>query len=180
MSYLTSTYRNVSSGAHAMNRIFEIFGSHLSSLANQETKAYQALDDWSSALYSQIRDHVSQQRQLILQTYEIQRNHLENIRKQFVDASIIYEQRKNTEEIDRILAKCKSLKVDLVKFDFYSRSTEFIQVTPVKLPELMDQDDFNSGKSEKPSTEREKTELEYNRNSNLSSRSTTENFDQIK
>jgi hypothetical protein len=180
MSYLTSTYINVSSGAHPMNRIFDIFGTYLSSLSNQEAKARQALDDWSTALYRQIQDHVSQQRQLILKTYQIQREGLENMRQQFVDATIIYERSKKTEEIDRLLEKCKNLKVDLVKFGFYSRSTEFIQVTPVKLPELMDQDDFNSGKSEKPLTESEKTEFEYNRNSNLSSRSTTENYDQIK
>ncbi|CAF1397943.1 unnamed protein product [Rotaria sordida] len=111
---------------------------------------------------TQIRDYTSQQKRLLEQVYENQRKYLENMRDQFVETILIYERKQDTEEINRLLEKCKTLEVELVKLNYPSKDTPFIEITPVESSERMDHEELNQGKtanenSEKPSIQKNET-----------------------
>ncbi|CAF2410395.1 unnamed protein product [Rotaria sp. Silwood2] len=135
----------------------------MDSLHDQERKAHQAIEEWSTSLMVQIRDYTSQQRRLLQHAYESHRKYLEDMRGQFVETSSIYEQNKDTEEINRLIERCKTLEVELVKLNYPSKDTPFIEVIPVEPPEQMDHKKSNQGKTGNESIEKsliEKSETE--------------------
>jgi hypothetical protein len=127
------------------SEIYAIFRRHTDSLFDQKKKAWQAIDEWSTGLIKQIRDHVSEQNRLLNQAYDDQKKYLDDMREHFV-ASFIYKNKDDIEEIDRLLEKCRNLDVELASLDFYSRNTDFIQIVPVKPPELITQEEPNPNK----------------------------------
>jgi len=117
------------------------------SLSDQQQKANQAIDDWSNGFIKQISDHAFKQRRLVDKAYNIHEEHLKNMRSQFVEINSIYERKNDTEEINRLLERCKNLKVDLVNIMFRSRNNEFIDVTVVEPTERMEPEELNPRKA---------------------------------
>ncbi|CAF3421643.1 unnamed protein product [Rotaria sp. Silwood1] len=163
MNYPCYTYSSSYGSGRPRDEIYSIFQRHGNSLIEQETKAYRAIEEWSASLILQIREYASQQQRLLRHAYEKQRKYFEDLRGQFVETSFIYEQNKNTEEINRLLEKCKTLEVELVKVNYPTRDTPFIEVIPVEPSEQMNHKKLNQNKTangefEKPLIQKDATE----------------------
>jgi hypothetical protein len=161
-----------------MSEIYDIFTRHHHSLIDQQWKANHAIDDWSTNLVQEIRDYASAQKRLVDQAYQKQQKHLDDMRDQFVEINNIYEDKKNTEEIKRLLDRCKTLKVELVELNFHPCGKEFIQITPIELSERIDQEELSSskngdGKFELKSTQKSTTDSVIDRGLSSNSYSTS-------
>jgi hypothetical protein len=144
--------------AGSTSEIYSIFRHHQNSLFDQRQKANQAIDEWSSGLAQQIKDHAFEQKRLVDQAYENQRKYLDDMRENFVATKLIYDRNNDNKEIDRLLDKCRSLKGELVELNFDPREKDFIRVTPIELSERMDQQEFSSNKTENDKFEKLSTE----------------------
>jgi hypothetical protein len=130
-----------------VSQIYDIFRGHINSLFDRQSTANQAIDEWSIDLINQIRDHTRKQKHLVEEAYKTQRQYFETMRDQFVEINNIYERKNDTEEIKRLLEKCRTLQVELVNIKFASITKEFIEVTPVEPSDQMNQQQLNTGKS---------------------------------
>jgi len=116
-------------------------------LVDLQAKAYQEINEWSISLINQIKDHALKQRSLVLEAYNIHRKHLENMREQFVETNSIYERKNDTEEVNRLLERCKNLKVNIVNITYRSSDNEFMEVTIVEPSDGMEPEDPNPKKA---------------------------------
>ena len=146
-----------------MGQIYNIFGRHSSSRFDQRWEADKAIDDWRRDLVKQIDDYATEQKRIIEQTFKDQDKYFDDMREDFVATSIISERNEDAIEIDRLLRKCRTLKMELVELSFHSVDKQFIRFTPIKPSERMDQEELNSskngdGKVEQRSTQRTTTD----------------------
>jgi hypothetical protein len=88
---------------------------------------------------NQIRDYAREQRGLVEEAYKIHRKHLGDIRDQCIEINNICARKNDTEEIKRLLERCKTLKVNLVDLKFPSINKEFIEVTIIEPPKRLEQ-----------------------------------------
>jgi hypothetical protein len=153
-------YNYVSSFVYGGSRseISYTFTKHTTSLYDLQRTANNAIDDWKNGLIKQIEDHAFEQKRLIEQARQKQEECLRDMRQQFVEINNIYEDKRNDEEIKRLLDKCRTLKVELVGLNFDPREKDFIRVTPIELSERMDQQEFSSNKTENDKFEKRSTE----------------------
>jgi hypothetical protein len=119
--------------------IYDIFRRHLNSLLDEQSKANQAINDWCSTLMNQIGDHTRKQRSLVEEAYKIHEKHFEDIRDQSMEIYRLCERTNDTEEIKRLLERCKTLKVNLVDLKFPLINKEFIEVTIIEPPKRLEQ-----------------------------------------
>lgn len=188
MSFYPSVYSTASLYRTQTSEIYDIFRSHMRLLSDQEIKANQIIEEWSTGLIAQIRDYAFEQKKIVRQASDSLQNFLDDMRNQFVEISIIYEKKQDTEEMKQLLERCKTLKVELVKLEFYSMGKDFIKVTPVEPPERLDQEKSDESRttdksSVRSSIKKDATDISLDRNnSNLngSSTSTFLNSDRIK
>jgi hypothetical protein len=157
-----------------VSQIYDIFRGHINSLFDRQLEVNQAIDEWSTGLISQIREHAIQQKRLVEEAYRIQRKYFETMRDQFVETSRVYERKSDTEEIKRLLEKCRTLQMELVNIKFSSIHKDFIEVIPVEPPDQINQQELNTGKSgdnkfENQSTERNETGFVNDRDINSGS-----------
>ncbi len=126
-----------------IGEIYNIFRRHLDSLFEEQSKANQAINDWSSNLMTQIGDHARKQILLVEEAYKKHEKHFENVRDQCVEIYRICERNNDTEEIKRLLEQCKTLKVNLVDLKFPLINKEFIEVTIIEPPKQMQQEEYH-------------------------------------
>lgn len=127
-----------------ISELYDTFRSHTDLLFEQKYKATQAVEDWANSLITQIRDHAKHQKNLIDEAYQNYRKHIEDMRGQYIEANSIYTRNGDTEEINRLLEKCKRFEITLVELNFQSKHTKFIEVTAIEPNKLTDNQDHNS------------------------------------
>jgi hypothetical protein len=88
-----------------------MFNHYINTLFATKWKISDEITDWSKKLINQIQDHVIQQRNLLKQAYTNKVSLLNTIRDQVLEQALIYEQRKDTEQINQLLDQCTTLKV---------------------------------------------------------------------
>jgi hypothetical protein len=147
MSFFSSSYLYTSGSRGSTGEIYDAFRRHTNSLYDLQSKANQAIDEWSSGLINEIREHAFKQKLIVQEAHKLHQKHLDDMRDQFLEINSIYEQKRNTEEIERLLEKCKTLEVELVNLTFPSINKEFIEVTVVEPSEQTDQKELNSRKT---------------------------------
>jgi hypothetical protein len=108
----------------AIHDLCNHFGKELS---DQQLHMYQEINSWRDALIRQIEEHARDQIGFLKQEYQKQKNHIENIRRQFLDATRPLERTGNNEQVDQLLSQCRALKFELAALEFPERSIPFIQ-----------------------------------------------------
>lgn len=174
MIFSPSSYLDTSGFKGSMSQIYDIFGGYTNSLFDRQLEVNQVIDKWCTGLISQIREHAIQQKRLVEEAYRIQRKYFETMRDQFVETSRVYERKSDTEEIKRLLEKCRTLQMELVNIKFSSIHKDFIEVIPVEPPDQINQQELNTGKSgdnkfENQSTGRSETGSAYDKDLNSGS-----------
>lgn len=145
MSYLSGFGCTSTSGYRSSIReIFDSFGRHRSSLENRKWEANRKIDNWSRELKAEIENHALEQKLLVEQAYKVHNEHLGKMREQFLELSSVYERTNNTEELNRLLDRLKTIKVALLDFKLSMISKEFIEVTTVEPTEQIDKEEYNS------------------------------------
>ncbi|CAF5013111.1 unnamed protein product, partial [Rotaria magnacalcarata] len=143
MSLFSAFYTSsVGSGVTTSN-IYDIFRSHWSSLYKQREKAEQEIDEWKIALINEINDYARRQKDLVQKTYYDQQKYFDTQREEFVETFLIYERKRDTEEMNRLVEKCKNMAGELVKLSFQSKDTQFIVVTLLEPSGSMYNEDRN-------------------------------------
>ena len=140
MNYTSSTYFSLSASRRSIDEIYATFRHHWNSLWEEERKVNEAIDEWSIGLINQIRDYTSRQKALVSQVFKSYQKHLDEMRDQFVQSGYVYERKGDTMELNRLVEKCKTLEIELVKFNFHSENIEFIDLKPIEPSELIAQD----------------------------------------
>jgi len=93
--------------------IFNLFEHHNETLLKRRGKIYEKLTSWGRELICLIEDHVNNQKQILDQHFERQKRFLDSERKRFNVEVAVQEKKKDSEQIDRLLAECKALKLNL-------------------------------------------------------------------
>jgi hypothetical protein len=108
--------------------IFNLFEHHNKTLLKRREKIYEKLTNWGHELIRLIEDHVNNQKQILDQHFERQKRFLDSERKRFNTEVAAHEKKKESEQIDRLLAECKALKLNLPIIDQYENPITYIRV----------------------------------------------------
>jgi hypothetical protein len=92
--------------------IFNLFEHHNETLSKRRGKIYEKLTNWGRELIRLIEDHVNNQKQILDQHFERQKRFLDSERKRFNVKVAVQEKKKESEQIDRLLAECTALKLN--------------------------------------------------------------------
>ncbi len=112
-----------------MAKIKSLFDQYNATLLEQKKKMSEEITKWGSDLIREITQHVTDQKKLLEEQFENQRRAIEAKRKQSMSDLAKHDKKKDSEEINRLLAECKDLKFELTTFEYYNRGVEYIQVT---------------------------------------------------
>ncbi|CAM4874250.1 unnamed protein product [Rotaria socialis] len=156
MNFISSFYTPSVGSRVTTSNIYDIFRSHWSSLYNQRQKAEQAIDEWKLALINEINEYAQRQKGLVQKAYCDQQKYFDTQREEFIETFLIYERKGDTEEMNRLLEKCKNIAGELVKLSFQSKDTQFIVVTLLE------------SNSSTYNEDRKQSEIENDNNRNLS------------
>ncbi len=128
--------------------IRHIFSHHVKTLNSQKWKIVDQISEWSQTLISQIQHHVSVQRQLLDQVYEKKVSYLNTICDRFLEQAVLYEQKKDIEQLNQLINQCNTLKFELAMVGCIDRPIASIQlITEEQLPQT-DRDECNVNKTE--------------------------------
>ncbi len=134
--------------------IRHIFSHHVKTLNSQKWKIVDQISEWSQTLISQIQHHVSVQRQLLDQVYEKKVSYLNTICDRFLEQAVLYEQKKDIEQLNQLINQCNTLKFELAMVGCIDRPIASIQlITEEQLPQT-DRDECNVNKTEEEESQR--------------------------
>jgi hypothetical protein len=128
--------------------IRHIFNRYVSTLFSTKWKISDEITDWSKKLINQIQEHVTQQKDLLEQMYTNKVSLLNTMRDKVLEHLVIYEQKKDTEKINKLLNQCNTLKVELAMLMYVERPIVSIQVITEEQLTQQNQDECNVHKTE--------------------------------
>jgi hypothetical protein len=97
-------------------------------LVKRKKEIAERLTKWGKDLIRQIEDDVNKQKKFLDQHFERQKRFLDSERKRFNTEVAAHEKKKESEQIDRLLAECKALKLNLPIIDQYENPITYIRV----------------------------------------------------
>jgi hypothetical protein len=151
-------------GISSETEIHHIFDHYTSMLCTTKWKIVDEITEWSKTLVNQIQEHVTQQRNLLEEEYAKKVSNLNTLRDQFIERALIYEEKKDTEQINLLLNQCNTLKVELAALIYVDRPIPSIQLIIEEQMTKQTGDECNVHK-----TEDEKLIEDHNNDANESS-----------
>jgi hypothetical protein len=112
-----------------MAKIKNLFEQYNATLLEQKKKISEEITKWGSDLIREIEQHVTDQKKLLEQQFENQRRAIDAKRKQSMSDLAKEDKKRDSEEINRLLAECKDLKFELAALEYHNRKVDYIQVT---------------------------------------------------
>jgi hypothetical protein len=116
------------------------------------------ITEWGNNLIRQIQENVDKQKGLVERGYKNQLDYLHTQHQEFLDTALVYEERKNREEVRQLLEQCHELKFELGSFEYPEQSIPFIQI------EKEQHNSFNTHQPEKRSMVNDDFRIEDNKN----------------
>ncbi|CAF4279201.1 unnamed protein product [Adineta steineri] len=137
------------------------------------------INEWRENLICQIQKHIDKQKFLVEQEFKIQSNYLQIKHQEFLDTALIYEERKNREEVRQLLEQCHVLRFELSAFDYSEQYIPFIQIK--KEQQLIESkpNSFNTHNYEKQSTINDGIRIENNKDAYVSRPSKSANSNRM-
>lgn len=108
--------------------VHHIFHQYIQTLFMKKWQIVDAINDWSKTVMNQVQDHVTQQKKLVEEEYMKKVNNLNVIRDRVLEQISNYEQEKNIEQINQLISKCDTLKMELVTLVYMERPIMSIQI----------------------------------------------------
>jgi hypothetical protein len=112
--------------------IRNLFDRHMKALTDQKWKMVNEITEWGNNVIRQIQENVIKQKTVLEQEYKNQAYYLQTTCQEFLDTALIYEERKDREEVRRLLEQCHALKFQLGSFEYPEQCIPFIQVQKEK------------------------------------------------
>lgn len=108
--------------------ISDLFERHAQALFNEKQRMISELIEWKKNLIRQIEENVSVQNERLEIEWKKQFKYLQIKRQEFLDTALIYEQRKDREEVRQLLEQCHALKCQLGTWEYPEQSIPFIRI----------------------------------------------------
>ncbi|CAF1326706.1 unnamed protein product [Adineta steineri] len=137
---------------HSEIEIGNLFERHKKSLIDHKQNMINEINEWRENLICQIQKHIDKQKFLVEQEFKIQSNYLQIKHQEFLDTALIYEERKNREEVRQLLEQCHALRFELSAFDYSEQYIPFIQIKKEQQLIEIKPNSFNTHNYEKQST----------------------------
>jgi len=162
--------------------ICNLFERHMKALLDQKQKMINEVIEWENNLIRQIRENVNKQKDLLEKECKNQSDYLQIKRQEYLDTALIYEERRDREQVRQLLEQCHTLTCELGSFEYPEQPIPFIRIQKDKQPVEAKQDSTNRRKFENKSTINDNFRIEDNKNihTSTSSRSTSASTNQIK
>jgi hypothetical protein len=112
--------------------ICNLFERHARTLLDEKRRMINEIIEWETNLIRQIQENVNQQKNRLEEDYKNQLEYLQIKRQEFLDTALIYEERRDREEVRQLLEQCHALKYQLGLFEYLEKPTLFIQVQKEK------------------------------------------------
>ncbi len=154
--------------------ICNLFERHIQALSDEKRKMINEINEWENNLIRQIQENVNKQTKLLEQQCKNQLDYLQTKRQEFLDTALIYEDRRDREEVRQLLEQCHALKFQLGSFDYPEQPIPFIQIQKETQPDVS-----NARKLEKKPIIDEDFRIDDNKNV-TTSRSTSASSNQRK
>jgi hypothetical protein len=104
-------------------------------LVKKRKEVLERLTKWGNELVRLVEDHVNRQKKLLDQHVDAQKRFLDAERKRFNAEIAAQKKKKDNEQIERLLAECQALKLDLPIIDQYEQPMSYMRVmTEAQLP----------------------------------------------
>ncbi len=176
MSYYRQLYPPIRT-CRSETEIRNVFERHMKVLTDQKWKMINEITEWGNNLIRQIQENVVKQKSILEQECKNQSHYLQTTCQEFLDTALIYEEKKDREEVRLLLEQCHALKFELSSFDYPEQFIPFIQVQ-----QEVKQDSSNTYKYKNKSMINEDFRIESNKNipASASSRPTFASSNQIK
>jgi hypothetical protein len=113
---------------HSETEICNLFERHMKTLLDQKCSMINEITEWGNNLIRQIQENVDKQKGLVERGYKNQLDYLHTQHQEFLDTALVYEERKNREEVRQLLEQCHELKFELGSFEYPEQSIPFIQI----------------------------------------------------
>lgn len=152
--------------------IRHIFNRYVNMLFTSKWKIADTITDWSKTLINQIQEHVIQQKNLLEEEYAKKVTCLNTLRDQVLEQVSIYEQNKDTEQINQLINQCNTLKVELAQLAYTTRPIASIQLI-IDEPFTQNTDECNVHKTEDEQCEKKLLEDQNNNIPNINETSST-------
>jgi hypothetical protein len=128
--------------------IRHFFSCQVKVLFIQKWKIADAISEWSKWLAQKIHEYASEQRKLLDEEYEKKVLRLNIIRDQVLERALLYEQKKETEQIRQLLDQCSNLKIELATLVYIERPISSIQLIVEGQPLQKNQNECNIQKTD--------------------------------
>ena len=176
MSYYRQLYPPVRT-CRSETEIRNVFERHMKVLNDQKWKMINEITEWGNNLIRQIQENVVKQKSILEQECKNQSYYLQTTCQEFLDTALIYEEKKDREEVRLLLEQCHALKFELKSFDYPEQFIPFIQVQ-----REVKQDSSNTYMGKNKSMINEDFRIQSNKNmpASASSRPTSASSNQIK
>jgi hypothetical protein len=112
--------------------ISNLFERHIKALLDEKKRMINEIIEWENNLIRQIQENVNQQKNRLEQECKNQLEYLQIKRQEFLDTALIYEERRDREEVRQLLEQCHALKYQLGSFEYLEQPILFIQVQKEK------------------------------------------------
>ena len=108
--------------------ISNLFERHAQALFDEKERRIHEIIEWKKNLIRQIEENVNVQKECLEMEWKNQMEYLRIKRQEFLDTALIYEQRKDREEVRQLLEQCHALKCQLGSLEYPEQSIPFIRI----------------------------------------------------
>ena len=123
-----SSFRKCQSETEIRN----IFERHMRTLLDFKRKMINEITEWETNLIRQIQQNVINQKNFLENEYKLQLQDLEIKCQEFLDTALIYEEKKNRDEVRRLIEQCHIYKIELGTFEYPEKLIPFIELSKNK------------------------------------------------
>lgn len=165
MSYYKQLYPPVRQ-CRSDTEIRNIFERHIKVLLDRKRSMINEIAEWENNLIRQIQENVRDQKVLLEQHCKYQITYLQTTCQEFLDTALIYEQKRNREEVRQLIEQCHSLKIQLGQFDYPERPIPFIKLQKEDKPIEFTNDISSANKFSNQSLINDDFRMDNNKNLN--------------
>jgi hypothetical protein len=133
----------------AVNWMYEdvrrMFETHSKNLFDQKYSKLQDIDSWRRESIKNIENHAFEQTNIINEEYGKQYDDLYALRQEIMNKiqTDTKSSQQNTNDMDHLLAKCASLKIELVSVQYQLQELLYMNVSMMELPSQLLRDQSN-------------------------------------
>jgi hypothetical protein len=122
-----------------------MFETHSNNLFDQKYSKLQDIDSWRRESIKNIENHAFEQTNIINEEYGKQYDDLYALRQEIMNKiqTDTKSSQQNTNDMDHLLAKCASLKIELVSVQYQLQELLYMNVSMMELPSQLLRDQSN-------------------------------------